>query len=83
MAGNGSWGGPYVEMMRKASIGPGADGREWMVALAGFDDVDLLQLGPALMAGNGDVERVYEIAPSRASIGPGADGREWEDPRST
>ena len=36
-----------------ASIGPGADGREWL--LMSWEDLDIvrLQLGPALMAGNG------------------------------
>ena len=36
-----------------ASIGPGADGREWLTAKCETPEIAKLQLGPALMAGNG------------------------------
>ena len=53
-----------------ASIGPGADGREWTAYTVDFTDGLGLQLGPALMAGNGRAAHppVYLIA--KLQLGP-------------
>ncbi len=53
MAGNGHPLGHATQEVKAASIGPGADGREWLYPLGTHGKNLELQLGPALMAGNG------------------------------
>ena len=53
MAGNGGTYPHHGAGRTSASIGPGADGREWAEGVVPVNPGLLLQLGPALMAGNG------------------------------